>query len=1030
MPPAVNQEINVNINALVKGIAVVRELAGLVRSFKERSSTKIQIDDKIATGAQQSSAEVDRLVDSIDSLKTSIEGIDERRFSRLAAAATVIGTIYSTITNVPAFVEGVNTLKDLSTKAPAIAGGLSSIATGARDLLQTTRQKVGDGLSKAKEVVSDLVSKLPGIPGPGAAAAGSLRSIGVAGAGAAIGVGALAVALGLVLTAVLALIGGVAVLSFLFSLAKGAADADSSLHDLSQELAVTTETLSALQFATTTTNTSFEEAANGVSKFNKLIGEARDGSDEARRNLIRLGVDPQQGFKDNEAALAAVFKRIHELPTPYEKARAAQIAFGKSGANMVAVIDSVGGSFEEAKKQAKEFGFLVKDEAARAADEFGDHIDLLKLRIQGFGLSIGRVLIPELLKLLRIFSHEMPGAGGLFQTVIEAIRLSVEKLVQEVIIAIAAIKTLAALPAALGTLIGTGNIESAFGVLVDRFKQELTELLRIANTELIGGSTGEDFDFGKPDKGDKKTPASTFEAELDFRRTKAEIEFNLEKDLLNRLKKVYDTALATRKIATEDYYRALEDFRRREIAAELKLNHELQEIARAKREAELKEIDDDPDTTKPQKVALKLNVENKFSAEIERVNEQFKKLARDAGDVTAEFEALQAVADKELAETFNQLNDEISTFNGNASRIEIGEILKRLNPILEDLRAKFGATSTEVQLLQAYIDALVSNAQFKELLGRFDRIESQRQNKIQVLTAGSPSNKLAEFQLREKINDVNREAIRLEEELINFIIAEAKARGGLTPEIQAEVEKRRAHVIELQRTLSDTELKDTAIDALVSGGRQFVQTLSQGVKSLGDLKNAALSFAQSFLSALSDIIIKMLVMKALSAIFGGIGFGGASGGGVGSAAAGAIGKFETGGDVPATSGGRQIIVAEGGFDEMVVTTDPRYAARTSNLLATFIERTGILPRFSAGSFALSVANSIASVPRLAAGAIVPAPSPAHLATATAGSSFSVRNVNLFDPADLLDALQTSGGERVVLNVISQNPQRFRAALGV
>ncbi len=72
-------------------------------------------------------------------------------------------------------------------------------------------------------------------------------------------------------------------------------------------------------------------------------------------------------------------------------------------------------------------------------------------------------------------------------------------------------------------------------------------------------------------------------------------------------------------------------------------------------------------------------------------------------------------------------------------------------------------------------------------------------------------------------------------------------------------------------------------------------------------------------------------------VFGGVGLGDDEG-------------FAAGGGVGAVAGGRLIRVAEGGFDEMVVTTDPGHSDRTARLLGAFIERTGIIPELAAGGF--------------------------------------------------------------------------------
>ncbi|MGA9997404.1 MAG: hypothetical protein WBP93_18440, partial [Pyrinomonadaceae bacterium] len=50
-------------------------------------------------------------------------------------------------------------------------------------------------------------------------------------------------------------------------------------------------------------------------------------------------------------------------------------------------------------------------------------------------------------------------------------------------------------------------------------------------------------------------------------------------------------------------------------------------------------------------------------------------------------------------------------------------------------------------------------------------------------------------------------------------------------------------------------------------------------------------------------------------------------------------------------------VAEGGFDEMVLSTDPKHKERTSRLLASFIDRASIFPKFEAGGWTNNLAES-------------------------------------------------------------------------
>lgn len=90
---------------------------------------------------------------------------------------------------------------------------------------------------------------------------------------------------------------------------------------------------------------------------------------------------------------------------------------------------------------------------------------------------------------------------------------------------------------------------------------------------------------------------------------------------------------------------------------------------------------------------------------------------------------------------------------------------------------------------------------------------------------------------------------------------------------------------------------------------------------------------------------------------------------VGSIILGAVTKRALGGFEGATPGGRLVQVAEGGFDELVVTTDPRHRQRTAALLAQFIGRTGIMPDFRGHAARLAAAVA-PRLPALAMGDFV------------------------------------------------------------
>jgi hypothetical protein len=80
------------------------------------------------------------------------------------------------------------------------------------------------------------------------------------------------------------------------------------------------------------------------------------------------------------------------------------------------------------------------------------------------------------------------------------------------------------------------------------------------------------------------------------------------------------------------------------------------------------------------------------------------------------------------------------------------------------------------------------------------------------------------------------------------------------------------------------------------------------------------------------------------------------------AGAGAAPQAE-GGFQSASPGGRLVRVAEAGFDEVILPTDPKYKKRASRLMGEFIRRTGLVPDFGA----VVLQGALAGVPSFEAG---------------------------------------------------------------
>lgn len=232
-------------------------------------------------------------------------------------------------------------------------------------------------LSKVDSMFGSLGSGLSGIAGPAA--------IGAAGVAA---IGAAAVAAGLAI----------------FNLTKQAADFGSAIFDASEKTGLHAESLSAMKFAADQSGSSLEQVTSGLAKFAKNVGQAGDDAKTATKFFADFGITPQAALNDLDGALGKVFKRISDAKPGIEQITLAQKAFGKSGADLLPFIKSFDGDLEALTKRAKELGVTIDDDAAKAADEFGDQLDTLSAQLSGVARTIVSPLIPKITELAETFS--------------------------------------------------------------------------------------------------------------------------------------------------------------------------------------------------------------------------------------------------------------------------------------------------------------------------------------------------------------------------------------------------------------------------------------------------------------------------------------------------------------------------------------------------------------------------------------------------------------------------------------------------
>ncbi len=160
---------------------------------------------------------------------------------------------------------------------------------------------------------------------------------------------------------------------------------------------ISVEALSELGYAAEQSGSDLATLENGVRKMQKFLVDASKGSQTASFTLGKLGLrlaDLAGLAPDEQFALLA--DRLSEIRDPTLRAALAMEIFGRTGTNLLPLMQDGAKGIEELKQQARDLGLTIRTEDAQAAEVFGDRLsDLWKVMKSGT-FAIGATLAPLL----------------------------------------------------------------------------------------------------------------------------------------------------------------------------------------------------------------------------------------------------------------------------------------------------------------------------------------------------------------------------------------------------------------------------------------------------------------------------------------------------------------------------------------------------------------------------------------------------------------------------------------------------------
>ena len=168
---------------------------------------------------------------------------------------------------------------------------------------------------------------------------------------------------------------------------------------LSAATGISTEKLSGLGFAAERSGVSVDSLDKAVGRFARNISDANNGLSTAVRAFENLDVtvtDSDGALRNIDDVLLDVADAFVELEDDTQKAAIAQELFGRSGLQLVPLLEEGRQGIEDLRKEAERLGITFDQEAGEAAEAYQDAILDLQTSVKGLQATLAEDLIPAI----------------------------------------------------------------------------------------------------------------------------------------------------------------------------------------------------------------------------------------------------------------------------------------------------------------------------------------------------------------------------------------------------------------------------------------------------------------------------------------------------------------------------------------------------------------------------------------------------------------------------------------------------------
>lgn len=209
-------------------------------------------------------------------------------------------------------------------------------------------------------------------------------------------------------------LGAAAAGAALVGLGKKALETADGIGKLSQKTGVSAETLSVFAFAARTADVESQTLSKSFQIFTRTMNQVDQGGREASDAVKELfgSASALNGLTMDER-LKKIVDALGQMEPGSQKTALAMKFFGRSGADLIPLLDDMAGKFDEVRDRAEAFGMLVDSDLAAAAQNANDRMTDMATAAEGAAVQFMTGLMPALGDIAEGLVNATSQAGGL-----------------------------------------------------------------------------------------------------------------------------------------------------------------------------------------------------------------------------------------------------------------------------------------------------------------------------------------------------------------------------------------------------------------------------------------------------------------------------------------------------------------------------------------------------------------------------------------------------------------------------------------